>query len=136
VDNAMPRCFATIVATAILGGSSPLLAHHSFAATFDISKPLKLSGTVTAIEWANPHVYFYIDVANEQSGTVVNWAVELLSPNALARNGWSRSSMTVGDKVVVEGSPARDGTRLASARFVTLSATGRRVFDVSGGGSR
>jgi len=103
--------FATGVAIAILAGSSQLVAHHSFPATFDVSKPLKLSGTVTAIEWANPHVYFYIDVVDEQSGTVVNWAIELLSPNALARRGWSRNSMTVGDKIVVEGSAARDGRR-------------------------
>lgn len=132
----MAKDFIALVAMAILGGSAPLLAHHSFAATFEPSKPLKLAGTVTNIEWANPHVYFYIDVVDEQSGAAVNWAMELLSPNALARNGWSRNSMTVGDKVVVEGSPARDGSRLGSARSVTLSATGRRLFDVSRGGNR
>lgn len=132
----MTKYFPALVAVATLGGSSPLLAHHSFAATFEPSKPLKLAGTVTNIEWANPHVYFYIDVVDEQSGAAVNWAMELLSPNALARNGWSRNSMTVGDKVVVEGSPARDGSRLGSARSVTLSATGRRLFDVSRGGNR
>ena len=97
---------------------------------------MKVSGTVTAIEWANPHVYFYIDVVDEQSGAVANWAIELLSPNALARNGWSRNSLTIGDSVIVEGSPARDGSRLASARSVTLRATGRRLFDVSAGANR
>lgn len=132
----MPKHFAATLSIAILAGSSQLFAHHSLPATFDISKALKLSGTVTAIEWANPHVYFYIDVVDEQSGIVANWAIELLSPNALVRNGWNRDSLTIGDKVVVEGSPARDGTRLSSARFVTLSATGRRVFDLSGGGNR
>ena len=132
----MPKHFAVGVTIAVLTGPSQLVAHHSFTATFDSSKALKLSGTVTSIEWANPHVYFYIDVMDEQSGAVANWAIELLSPNALARNGWSRNSMAIGDKVVVEGSPARDGTRLGSARVVTLSATGRRVFDVSGGGNR
>ena len=110
----MAPCFIALVAVAILGESSPLLAHHSLAATFDVSRPLKLTGTVTGIEWANPHVYFYVDVVDEQSGAVVNWAIELLSPNALARNGWSRNSMAIGDKVVVEGSPARDGTRLGT----------------------
>jgi hypothetical protein len=124
------------IVLAVLGGSPQFLAHHSFAATFDASKPLKLTGTVTGIEWANPHVYFYVDVVDEQSGAVANWAIELLSPNALVRTGWSRNSMTIGDKVVVEGSPARDGSRLGSARSVTLSATGRRVFDVSGRGNR
>ena len=130
----MPQYFATGLVIAILAGSSQVFAHHSFPATFDISKPLTLSGTVTGIEWANPHVYFYIDVVDEQSGARVNWAIELLSPNALVRRGWSRNSMTLGDKVVVEGSAARDGTRLCSARFVTLSATARRLFDMSGGG--
>lgn len=132
----MPKIPTILVVVTALCGSVPLLAHHSFTATFDATKPLKLIGTVTAIEWANPHVYFYIDVVDEQSGAVVNWAIELVSPNVLARNGWNRNSMAIGDKVAVEGSPARDGTRLGSARFVTLSATGRRVFDVSGGGNR
>lgn len=130
----MAKHFTALVAVAILGGSPPLLAHHSFAATFDATKPLKLTGTVTRIEWANPHVYLYVDVVDEQSGAVNNWAIELLSPNVLVRNGWNRNAMTIGDKVVVEGSPARDGSRLGSARSVALSATGRRLFDMSGGG--
>lgn len=132
----MAKYLIGLVAMAILSGSSQLHAHHSFSATFDASKPLKLTGTVTRIEWANPHVYFYIDVVDEQSGAVANWAIELVSPNALLRTGWSRNSIAIGDKVVVEGSPARDGSRLGSARSVALSTTGRRVFDVSGRGNR
>jgi hypothetical protein len=101
-------------------------AHHSFAAEYDVKKPVTLKGTVSKVEWTNPHARFYIDVKDE-SGAVVTWNLELASPNVLVRNGWSRHSLNVGDLVTVEGSQAKDGSQMANARSVIL-ADGRKVF--------
>ena len=110
----------------------PAIAHHSFAAQYDGSKPITLKGPVTKIEWTNPHARFYIDVKDE-TGAITNWNLELGSPNVLVRNGWSRRSLKVGDEVAVEGSLARDGSKMANARVVRL-ADGRQVFAGSSGG--
>jgi len=107
-------------------------AHHSFAAEYDANKPVTLKGVVTKIEWMNPHARFYVDVKDEH-GTVSNWNLELASPNVLTRNGWTRKSLNVGDQVTVEGSLAKDGSKMANARVVTL-ADGHRVFAGSSGG--
>lgn len=104
----------------------PLVAHHSFAAEFDQTKPIELAGVVTKVEWMNPHTHFYVDV-KEESGSVVNWDLETASPNALSRQGWRRNSLKVGDSVTVRAFRAKDGSLLASARLVTL-ADGRKVF--------
>src|SRR5882762_10077215 len=93
---------AAAMMVALVLGVARLSAHHSFAAEFDASKPVKLTGTVTKIEWMNPHAYFYIDV-KDQSGKVINWGMEMGSPNGLMRQGWSRNSMKIGDEVTVEG---------------------------------
>ena len=125
--------FALLAATAgLLISGGPALAHHSFAAEYDANQPLTLKGTVTKIEWTNPHARFYISVKDEK-GALTDWNLELASPNGLVRNGWTRKTLNVGDEVTVQGSAARDGSKMANARVVTL-ANGRQVFAGSSGG--
>ena len=123
---------ALIAIASIVASSGNLVAHHSFAAQYDANKPVTLKGTVSKVEWTNPHARFYVDVRDEK-GVLTNWNLELASPNVLVRNGWSRKSLNVGDEVVVEGSLAKDGSKMANARVVLL-ADGRRVFAGSSGG--
>jgi hypothetical protein len=112
--------------------AAPVWAHHSFAAEYDSSKPVTLKGAVTRVEWTNPHARFYVDVKDD-GGTVTNWNLELASPNVLARQGWTRNSLKIGDQITVEGSMAKDGSKMANARLVTL-ADGKKVFAGSPGG--
>ena len=121
-----------VAGVGLLCAAAPLAAHHSFAAQYDADKPLTLKGTVTKVEWLNPHARFYIEVKDEK-GRVTNWNLELASPNVLNRNGWKRNSLNIGDVVTVEASAARDGSMMANARVVQL-ADGRRVFAGSSGG--
>lgn len=106
-------------------------AHHSFAAEFDASKPVTLKGIVTQIDWTNPHVWFYVNVKDEESHTV-RWACEMGAPHQLQQRGWLRDTMKVGDVVTVAGSLARDGSNRANARQVT-TADGKTLGAASSG---
>ena len=118
--------FALVVmSTAAL--AAPLMAHHSFAAEYDSKQPVTLTGAVTKIEWMNPHVYFYIDVKDEQTGRVANWAFEMGAPAVIQRNGWTRNSMKIGDIVMVEGTRAKSGANHGNARSVTMASTGKKL---------
>ena len=102
-------------------------AHHSFAAEFDDSKPVTLTGAVTKVEWANPHIWFFMDVKNAD-GSVTNWGFEMGGTGQLVRAGWKRDSMKIGDVVTVEARRARDGSTRANAQTVVLGTTGQRLF--------
>ena len=115
-----------ILSVALLLARSSAYAHHSFAAEYDTEKPVQITGTVTKVEWTNPHVHFYVDVKSEQ-GKVVNWNIELGPPLILRHLGWRENSLKTGDRVTVEGYLAKDQSSLANAKKVTL-ADGRSVF--------
>ena len=104
----------------------PVFAHHSFAAEFDSTKVVTLTGAVTKVEWTNPHARFYID-AKDSNGKLVNWNFELGSPNGLMRNGWRRDSLKIGEMVTVNCTLAKNDPHVGNARTVTL-ASGKRMF--------
>lgn len=128
----MKTTYFVISAILLAALSRPVSAHHSFAAEFDANKPVTLKGTVTKVEWANPHIWVYLDVADDQ-GKVQPWQCEGGPPNTLTRNGWSRDSLKAGDLIVIDGVLAKDGSKTCNARLVQLP-NGRSVFAGSSGG--
>ena len=123
----MRRTFlALLLGAGLLGTAVPVVAHHAFAAEFDRDKPVSLEGTVTKMDWINPHAWLHFDV-KEPDGKVSNWAVELGAPNALIRRGFDRDSVPIGTKIVVKGFEAKDGGFRANGSSITF-ADGRRMF--------
>ena len=121
------RAFAMLaVSLGVFAATIPLMAHHSFAAEYDSKKPVTLTGVLTKLEWTNPHARFYLSVKDE-SGAATTWEFELASPNGLMRRGWNRTSMKLGETVTVTGYLAKDGSKIANARSVSL-ADGRKIF--------
>ena len=125
------KLLVAAAAITTLLSTAPVAAHHSFAAEFDASKPFKLTGVVTKVEWQNPHTIFYLDITDDQTKKVTNWSFEMGSPNGLMRNGWTRNTLKIGDVVTVEGSLARDGSPYGNAQAVVLASTGKRLFAAS-----
>jgi hypothetical protein len=119
--------FLVVVLVVAAPLTAPLWAHHSFAAEYDSNKPVNVTGAVTKIEWNNPHVYFYIDVRDQKTGKVVNWAFEMGAPAVIQRSGWTRNTMKIGDLVTVTGSQAKSGRPHGNARTVTMANTGKRL---------
>jgi hypothetical protein len=123
----MTRGIAVLVITfALLACGLPVAAHHSFAAQYDRDKPIKLKGSITKLEWANPHIYFYMDVT-DAGGATANWAIEGGAPSTLYRAGWRKDSAKVGDVVTIDGFLARDGSKLVNMQKAVL-ADGRNLF--------
>lgn len=120
-----------IIIPALLAGpvmTVPAAAHHSFPAQYDINQPVNLVGTVTKVEWTNPHIFIFMDVADAATGETVNWTLELGGPNALLRLGWKRDSLKEGDRITVDGSLARNGSPLVNATSIVMEATGKRML--------
>src|ERR1044071_6568251 len=123
-----------LLVSAILLTAAPARAHHAFATEFDANKPVMIKGIVTKIDWANPHVWFYLNIKND-SGTVENWGFEMGGPNSLRASGWTKDTMKIGDELVVEGFLARNGTRNVNAKNVTMAATGKKLGAASSQGN-
>src|ERR1700734_3057548 len=128
----MKRVFAFLIAVAFAVGCPRAFAHHSFAAEFDGTKPVRLVGKLTRVEWTNPHSYFYVDIINPKTGGTENWGCEGAGPGALSRRGWKKGDLKIGDSVVVDGYRAKDGSHLIDARRVTLP-DGRSIYGGSPG---
>jgi hypothetical protein len=122
-----------VIACGVLA-AKPGMSHHSFAAEFDPESPITITGKVTDLEWSNPHAYVYLDVRDDQTGEVVNWAVELGSPNSLTRLGWRRTTVVIGDVLIVEGTQGRYRENLANARSAILERTGETLGAASSEG--
>jgi len=121
------------IAVGVVVSVAPAMAHHSFSAEFDGSKAVTLKGYVTKVEWTNPHVWFYIDV-KQPNGTVENWGFEMGPPHGLQGRGWTRTTMKLGEEVVVDGTLAKNGSHRGNARNVTIASTGKKMGAASSEG--
>src|SRR6266516_8127225 len=120
-----------LTASFLFAAAAPAFAHHAFAAEFDAKKPVKLQGTVTKMEWINPHAWIYLDVKGTD-GSVTNWMVEAGAPNALLRRGWTKNSLLPGTEILIEGYQAKDGANRAHGRDITFK-DGKKLFVGSAG---
>src|SRR6266566_226296 len=118
-------------AAALLLAAVPVWAHHAFDAEFDSKKPIKFRGTVTKMEWINPHAWIHIDVKGDD-GKVVSWMIEAAAPNALLRRGWTKNSLLSGTEILVEGFQAKNGTNRANGSIITFT-DGKKLFVGSSG---
>jgi len=127
------RLFAVVAGAVfvVAAAAVPVIAHHSFAAEFDAKKPVKLQGTVTKMEWINPHSWIHIDVKTPD-GKVEQWMIEGGAPNALLRRGWNKNSLLPGTEILVEGFQAKDGALRANGRDITFP-DGKKLFVGSSG---
>ena len=131
----MKAAISIPIGVACLLAVVPGLSHHSFTAEFDVNRPVEVTGTVTNVEWTNPHAWFYVDVEGDD-GAVRNWAIELLGINTLYRRGWTRDRVKPGDVVTVTGFGARDGSTTANASTVILTSTGETLWEALAGDRR
>jgi hypothetical protein len=123
----MKALIPVLVSAATLLAAAPALSHHSFAAVFDINRPVEFTGTVTKLEWTNPHAWIYID-AEGANGEMQNWSIELLGINTLLKQGWRPGILKPGDVVQVKGFAARDGSPKANASVFTMVETGQELW--------
>ncbi len=123
----MRHVFAVLAGVAWLLSATSGLAHHSFAAVFDVARPLELTGAITRIDWTNPHAWIHMDVEDGE-GNVENWSVELLGINTLLKQGWTPETAQPGDVINVVGFGARDGSTSANASTVTMVETGEQLW--------
>jgi hypothetical protein len=121
-------------AALLLAGAMTVQAHHSFAAQYDNTKPVNMTGALTKLEWTNPHVYIYIDVTDAKTKKVTNWAFEMGPPHMLQRSGWKKNALKIGEVLTIDGWLARDGSNSANARRVTRKNTGEVMGAASSAG--
>ncbi len=125
------KFLAVMTGVGLMLAAVPVWAHHAFAAEFDAAKPIKFRGTVTKMEWINPHAWIHIDVKGED-GKVTSWMIEAAAPNALLRRGWTKNSLLAGTEILVEGFQAKDGANRANGSIITFT-DGKKLFVGSSG---
>ena len=124
----MRRILEVVFAAVWLLASARAISHHSFAAEFDLNRPVELTGTVSHVQWTNPHAWIHVEVEGD-NGSVQSWAIELLGINTLVRRGWTRETLKAGDVISIEGYGARDGSNAVNGTTVTRTDSGEMIWD-------